>query len=86
MNIRPYLDWRPDIVHVHDWHASPAILWLATGAARDERYRAIPTVLTIHNLLHQGRADEARTEFRRAAGLTRNVRGLEARVLNQVGR
>ena len=50
------LGWRPDIVHAHDWHASPAILWLATGAAWDERYRAIPTVLTIHNLLHQGRA------------------------------
>ena len=48
------LGWRPDIVHAHDWHASPAILWLATGTAWDERYRAIPTVLTIHNLLHQG--------------------------------
>ena len=50
------LGWRPDIVHAHDWHASPAILWLATGTAWDERYRAIPTVLTIHNLMHQGRA------------------------------
>src|SRR6478672_7479303 len=43
------LGWRPDLVHAHDWHASPAILWLATGTAWDERYRAIPTVLTIHN-------------------------------------
>jgi starch synthase len=50
------LGWRPDIVHAHDWHASAAVLWLATGTASDERYRGIPTVLTIHNLLHQGLA------------------------------
>jgi starch synthase len=48
-------DWRPDVVHAHDWHAAPAILWLATGGALDPRYRALPTVFTIHNLLHQGR-------------------------------
>src|SRR5262249_12855829 len=23
-------NWRPDVVHVHDWHAAPAITWLAT--------------------------------------------------------
>ena len=47
-------DWRPDIVHAHDWHAAPAILWLATGGQLDPRYRGLPTLLTIHNLLHQG--------------------------------
>jgi starch synthase len=48
--------WRPDIVHVHDWHAAPAIAWLATAGGMDPRYRGLPTVLTIHNLLHQGRS------------------------------
>jgi starch synthase len=48
--------WRPDIVSVHDWHAAPAIAWLATSGQADERYRALPTALTIHNLAHQGRA------------------------------
>jgi starch synthase len=47
--------WRPDIVHAHDWHAAPALLWLGTSGQDDLRYRDIPTVLTIHNLLHQGR-------------------------------
>jgi starch synthase len=47
--------WRPDIVHAHDWHAAAAILWLATSGQDDLRYRDLPTVLTIHNLLHQGR-------------------------------
>jgi starch synthase len=47
--------WRPDVVSVHDWHATPAIAWLATAGQADPRYRALPTVLTIHNLRHQGR-------------------------------
>src|SRR5574341_692262 len=50
------LGWRPDIVHAHDWHAAASIFWLATSGEWDDRYRGIPTVLTIHNLLHQGRA------------------------------
>jgi len=49
--------WRPDVVSVHDWHAAPAIAWLATTGQLDERYRALPTCLTIHNLAHQGRAN-----------------------------
>ncbi len=49
------LDWRPDIIHGHDWHAAPAITWLATAGAMDNRYRNIPTLFTIHNLAHQGR-------------------------------
>jgi starch synthase len=48
------LGWRPDIVHAHDWHAAPAILWLATGGTMDARYGGIATVFTIHNLQHQG--------------------------------
>jgi starch synthase len=46
--------WRPDVVHAHDWHTAPALFWLATAGQADERYRAIPTLYTIHNLMHQG--------------------------------
>jgi starch synthase len=49
------LGWRPDIVHAHDWHAAPAVLWLSTAGRADARYRNIATVFTIHNLQHQGR-------------------------------
>jgi len=49
------LDWRPDVVHGHDWHAAPAITWLATAGTADVRFRNIPTLFTIHNLMHQGR-------------------------------
>jgi len=50
------LDWRPDIVHAHDWHAAPAVTWLATTGQADDRYRGIPSLFTIHNLAHQGNA------------------------------
>jgi starch synthase len=50
------LGWRPDVVHAHDWHASASILWLATAGQEDARYGGIPSVITIHNLQHQGRA------------------------------
>jgi starch synthase len=50
------LDWRPDVVHGHDWHAAPAITWLATAGTADVRYRRTPTLFTIHNLMHQGHA------------------------------
>jgi starch synthase len=48
------LGWRPDVVHAHDWHASAAIAWLALAGPGDPRYRDLPTVYTIHNLMHQG--------------------------------
>lgn len=50
------LGWRPDVVHAHDWHSAPAITWLATAGQQDPRYAGMPTVFTIHNLAHQGRA------------------------------
>lgn len=52
----PALGWRPDVIHVHDWHSAPAIFWLATVGQSDARYAGIPTVFTIHNLAHQGKA------------------------------
>lgn len=50
------LDWRPDVVHAHDWHAAPAVTWLATAGQCDKRFADLPTVYTIHNLSHQGTA------------------------------
>jgi starch synthase len=48
------LGWRPDVVHAHDWHVAPAIAWLATAGQGDARYAGLPTVYTVHNLMHQG--------------------------------
>jgi starch synthase len=49
------LNWRPDVVHAHDWHTAPAIAWLATAGQADDRFRGLPSLFTIHNLAHQGR-------------------------------
>src|SRR5262249_9064896 len=50
------LEWRPDVVHAHDWHTAAAVTWLATAGQTDARYAGLPTVYTIHNLMHQGTA------------------------------
>jgi starch synthase len=54
LDLIPALDWYPDIVHGHDWHAGPAVTWLATAGQADDRYRGIPSLFTIHNLRYQG--------------------------------
>ncbi len=50
-------DWKPDIVHAHDWHTAPALTWLATAGQMDEHFRGISSVFTIHNLAHQGKTN-----------------------------
>jgi starch synthase len=48
------LRWAPDIVHCHDWHASFLPLHLKTVDRWDRLFDGTRTVLTIHNLGHQG--------------------------------
>jgi starch synthase len=43
------LDWHPDVVHAHDWHAGLAPAYLALSGARRPA-----TVQTIHNIAFQG--------------------------------
>lgn len=56
LDLIPALGWRPDLIHAHDWHAAPALMWLATTGQYDDHYRGIPSLFTIHNLAHQGRS------------------------------
>ena len=50
----PMLTAGPILLHVHDWHAAPALAYLKTRFADDERYRRIATVLSVHNAGYQG--------------------------------
>jgi starch synthase len=43
--------WRPDILHIHDWHAGLAPAYLT---ARPPAAGGVPTVFTVHNLAYQG--------------------------------
>lgn len=54
LDLLPLADFWPDVIHLNDWHSAIASGFLRTLYADDERYRRIKTVLTIHNLQHQG--------------------------------
>lgn len=57
------LNWQPDVVHAHDWHAAPALMWLATAGQGDDFFKRAATLFTIHNLAHQGRAPWDITQY-----------------------
>jgi starch synthase len=46
--------WEPDILHVHDWAAAMVPVFLRWHRHWSERPANVSTVLTIHNLSHQG--------------------------------
>ncbi len=48
------LDWRPHIVHAHDWHTAPAIYWLSRQRDTDTFFQQTATLLTVHNLPFMG--------------------------------
>ena len=54
LKILPLIDYFPDIIHVHDWQAALVPTYLKT-ANWDWRYDKIKTILTIHNIMYQGR-------------------------------
>ncbi len=45
--------WRPDLVHAHDWHAGLAPAYLAF-APPDAGHPRVASVFTVHNLAYQG--------------------------------
>ena len=48
------LDFKPDIIHCHDWQAGLVPVYLKTLFAANPFYQNIKTVFTIHNLQYQG--------------------------------
>ncbi|MDR2151906.1 MAG: glycogen synthase, partial [Helicobacteraceae bacterium] len=54
MQLCKALDFRPHILHTHDWHTSAANLFLTTIYANDEHFRRCASILTIHNMQYQG--------------------------------
>jgi starch synthase len=54
VDLLPASGFRPDVIHVNDWHTALVPAFLRASRSRRERSGKIATVLTIHNLLHQG--------------------------------
>ncbi len=48
------INFKADIIHVHDWQASLVPVFLKTLCANDNFYKNIKTILTIHNIGYQG--------------------------------
>ncbi|MFW6268811.1 MAG: glycogen synthase GlgA [Bacillota bacterium] len=48
------IDFKPDIIHTHDWQTAPLNLMLDDNY-NNNYYKDIKTVYTIHNLAYQGR-------------------------------
>jgi starch synthase len=48
------MNFRPHIVHSHDWHAAFAPLWLRSNYKNDPVFAATRSVMTIHNIGYQG--------------------------------
>jgi starch synthase len=49
-------DWKPDLVHAHDWQAAMAPVYLKIGNAETAR---IPAITTVHNIAFQGQFSSA---------------------------
>ncbi|MFA5134951.1 MAG: glycogen/starch synthase [Patescibacteria group bacterium] len=56
------LGWYPDLIHCNDWHTGMIPVLLKILARNDPKLKNIKTLLTIHNLAHQG-WHEAQTIF-----------------------
>ena len=48
------LGWKPDVVHANDWHTGAAVQWLATEGPRNDFFRSVASVMSIHNLRYRG--------------------------------
>ena len=51
----PTLSEKPDVVHCNDWQTGLVPIYIRDEAVRDEFYRTIHTVITVHNIEYQGR-------------------------------
>lgn len=49
-----HLDWRPDVIHLNDWHTAIVANWLETIYREDPFFRDTASLFTIHNLAYQG--------------------------------
>ncbi len=50
-----HLKFWPEVIHCNDWQAALVPIYLKDDGVREDRYRSIRTVLTIHNIEYQGR-------------------------------
>ena len=55
MEIMPFLNFYPDVMHCHDWQAALAAIYLKTIYCFRPEYQFIRSLFTIHNIEYQGK-------------------------------
>lgn len=55
LSILPLIDFRPDIIHCHDWQTGLIPVYLKERFQGNDFFRGIKSVMTIHNLKFQGK-------------------------------
>ncbi len=54
LEIMPFLNFYPEVMHCHDWQAALAAIYLKTNYCFREEYQFIRALFTIHNIEYQG--------------------------------
>ena len=54
LEIMPFLNFYPDVMHCHDWQAALSAIYLKTNYCFREEYQFIRALFTIHNIEYQG--------------------------------
>lgn len=54
LEIMPFLNFYPDVMHCHDWQAALAAIYLKTNYCFRQEYQFIRALFTIHNIEYQG--------------------------------
>ena len=55
LSILPVIDFRPELIHCHDWQTGLVPVYLKERFQGSDFYRGIKSVMTIHNLKFQGK-------------------------------
>lgn len=54
LEIIPYIDFKPDIIHCNDWQTALTPVYYSAIYANSPGYENIKTIFTIHNIQYQG--------------------------------
>ncbi len=55
MEILPFINFYPDVLHCHDWQTALAAIYLKTIYCQRPEYQFIRALFTIHNIEYQGK-------------------------------
>lgn len=55
LEMLPYIDFKPDIIHANDWQTSLVPIYYSVFYSNYDWYQGIKTLFTIHNIQYQGK-------------------------------